>query len=117
VAAKLPEEGDKGLSDTAKQVSLLIGSYAIKAFDFAKQKDAESGFTKDLTNKIKSSAFFLLRSHDPTLIRKQSYVPRVTVVLRVPEQASTRPRARSRSKCVHIPPRPAAPALRCPRFS
>eukprot|EP00961_Rhodomonas_salina_P242017 3269529-Rhodomonas_salina.2 len=56
VAAKLPEEGDKGLADTAKQVSLLVGTYALKAFDFAKEKDAESGFTKDLTDKIKTSS-------------------------------------------------------------
>eukprot|EP00286_Rhodomonas_abbreviata_P010017 CAMPEP_0181320018 /NCGR_PEP_ID=MMETSP1101-20121128/17891_1 /TAXON_ID=46948 /ORGANISM="Rhodomonas abbreviata, Strain Caron Lab Isolate" /LENGTH=162 /DNA_ID=CAMNT_0023427677 /DNA_START=36 /DNA_END=524 /DNA_ORIENTATION=+ len=54
-AAKLPEEGDKGPGDTAKQVSLLIGTYAMKAFDYAKEKDAEQGFTKDLTDKIKSS--------------------------------------------------------------
>ncbi|EKX42192.1 hypothetical protein GUITHDRAFT_88180, partial [Guillardia theta CCMP2712] len=53
--AKLPEEGDKGLSDTAKQVSLLIGTYALKAFDFVKQKDAEEGISKKLVEQIKGA--------------------------------------------------------------
>lgn len=52
-AAKLPEEGDKGLSDTAKQVSLLTGTYAIKAFDFVKEKDEEQGISKKLLTQVK----------------------------------------------------------------
>jgi hypothetical protein len=51
--AKLPEEGDKGLSDTAKQVSLLLGTYSLKAFDFIKEKDAENGYSAQLVEKIK----------------------------------------------------------------
>ena len=51
--AKLPEEGDKGLSDTAKQVSLLLGTYSLKAFDFIKEKDAEGGYSAQLVEKIK----------------------------------------------------------------
>ena len=52
-AAKLPEEGDKGISDTAKQVSLLIGTYSLKAFDFVKAKDAEEGYSKKMLQQIK----------------------------------------------------------------
>jgi hypothetical protein len=52
-AAKLPEEGDKGLSDTAKQVSLLAGTYAIKAFAFIKEKDEEQGISKKLLTQVK----------------------------------------------------------------
>eukprot|EP00281_Chroomonas_sp_CCMP1168_P031957 CAMPEP_0206244614 /NCGR_PEP_ID=MMETSP0047_2-20121206/18255_1 /ASSEMBLY_ACC=CAM_ASM_000192 /TAXON_ID=195065 /ORGANISM="Chroomonas mesostigmatica_cf, Strain CCMP1168" /LENGTH=164 /DNA_ID=CAMNT_0053669853 /DNA_START=24 /DNA_END=518 /DNA_ORIENTATION=- len=53
--AKLPEEGDKGLGDTAKQVSLLIGTYAMKLFDFVRQKDAEEGWTKKVTAQAKEA--------------------------------------------------------------
>jgi len=52
-AAKLPEEGDKGVSDTAKQVSLLVGTYTLKAFDFVKKKDAEEGISKKLISQVK----------------------------------------------------------------
>jgi hypothetical protein len=52
-AAKLPEEGDKGISDTAKQVSLLIGTYSLKAFEFVKAKDAEEGYSKKMLQQIK----------------------------------------------------------------
>jgi hypothetical protein len=52
-AAKLPEEGDKGISDTAKQVSLLIGTYSLKAFDFVKAKDAEEGYSKKMLQQLK----------------------------------------------------------------
>ena len=38
---------------TCPQVSLLVGGYAMKAFDFAKEKDAENGWTKDLTKQAK----------------------------------------------------------------
>jgi Mn2+/Fe2+ NRAMP family transporter len=54
-AAKLPEEGDKGLSDTAKQVSLLAGTYAIKAFDFVKEKDEEQGISQKLLKQVKGA--------------------------------------------------------------
>merc|ERR1719409_379458 len=52
-AAKLPEEGDKGLSDTAKQASLLVGTYVIKAVEFIKEKDAEEGLSKQIVDRIK----------------------------------------------------------------
>ena len=51
--AKLPEEGDKGLSDTAKQASLLVGTYVIKAVEFIKEKDAEEGLSKQIVDRIK----------------------------------------------------------------
>lgn len=54
-AAKLPEEGDKGLSDTAKQVSLLAGTYALKAFDFIKEKDEEQGISKKILQQVKGA--------------------------------------------------------------
>eukprot|EP00802_Teleaulax_amphioxeia_P029161 Tamp_31144.p1 GENE.Tamp_31144~~Tamp_31144.p1 ORF type:complete len:164 (+),score=51.36 Tamp_31144:46-492(+) len=54
-AAKLPEEGDKGVSDTAKQVSLLVGTYSLKAFEFVKEKDAEGGYSAKFVEQIKGA--------------------------------------------------------------
>ena len=51
--AKLPKEGDDGLGDTAKQVSLLVGSYSLKLADFVKEKDEEGGYSKQLLNSVK----------------------------------------------------------------
>ena len=48
----MPEEGDKGVSDTAKQVSLLVGSSVLKAFDFVKEKDAEEGLSKKIIDAL-----------------------------------------------------------------
>ncbi len=52
-AAKLPKEGDEGLSDTAKQVSLLVGSYSLKLADFVKEKDAEGGYSQKVLGSVK----------------------------------------------------------------
>lgn len=52
-AAKLPKEGDEGLSDTAKQVSLLLGSYTLKFADFVREKDAEGGYSQKLLGSVK----------------------------------------------------------------
>jgi len=54
-AAKLPEEGDKGVSDTAKQVSLLVGTYTLKAFDYIKTKDSEEGISKKIIDQVKGA--------------------------------------------------------------
>ena len=35
------------------QVSLLLGTYSLKAFDFAKEQDAKEGLSKKLTDQIK----------------------------------------------------------------
>merc|ERR1712216_192594 len=54
-APKSPEEGDKGVSDTAKQVSLLVGSSVLKAFDFVKEKDAGEGLSKKIIEQVKGA--------------------------------------------------------------
>ena len=41
------------------QVSLLVGNYALKVFDFAKSKDAEQGWSGKVTAQIKEGKFLV----------------------------------------------------------
>jgi hypothetical protein len=59
--AKLPKEGDEGLSDTAKQVSLLVGTYSLKLADFVKEKDAEAGYSQKLLSSVKEGTSMIDR--------------------------------------------------------
>jgi hypothetical protein len=45
------------------QVSLLLGKYALKAFDFAKEKDAEQGLSAKFTDQIKDGALLAHIEH------------------------------------------------------
>ncbi len=49
----MPKEGDEGLSDTVKQLSLLLGSYSLKLADFVKEKDAEGKYSQKLLASVK----------------------------------------------------------------
>lgn len=46
------------MSDTAKQVSLLVGTYSLKAFEFVKEKDAEGGYSAKFVEQIKGGNAF-----------------------------------------------------------
>lgn len=45
------------------QVSLLLGKYALKAFDFVKEKDAEQGLSAKFTDQIKDGALLAHIEH------------------------------------------------------
>jgi hypothetical protein len=55
----MPREGDDGLSDTVKQLSLLVGAYSIKFADFVKEKDAEGGYSQKLLDSVKDGTSFV----------------------------------------------------------
>ncbi len=59
-SAKLPREGDEGLSDTVKQMSLLLGTYSLKLADFVKEKDAEGEYSRKLLASVKDGMPFLI---------------------------------------------------------
>jgi hypothetical protein len=58
-SAKMPKEGDEGLSDTVKQLSLLLGSYSLKLADFVKEKDAEGRYSQKLLASVKDGTPYI----------------------------------------------------------
>ncbi len=50
------------------QVSLLVGNYALKLFDFVKQKDAEQGWSNKLTAQIKEGKAYIRSVHRRNLL-------------------------------------------------
>ena len=56
----MPKEGDDGLSDTVKQLSLLVGALSLKFADFVKEKDAEGGYSQKLLESVKDGNLYFL---------------------------------------------------------